>query len=146
MEESNIPVSRREILKALAAGGGALAAAAFLPGRWAKPVVESGVLPAHAQSSCPYYGQITVNGACVSECPEGAELMVIFDWLPGVVPDSVTLLYGGVQAQVVSSSILAGHGEIYFNPGVGGTGFDGQLTLVWGNCYIVLEWNDVPPT
>ncbi len=44
-------VNRREALKALAAAGGALTAAAFLPGRWTKPLVESGVLPAHAQGS-----------------------------------------------------------------------------------------------
>ncbi len=41
------PLSRREMLKTLAAGSGALAAA-FLPERWAKPVVQTGVLPAHA--------------------------------------------------------------------------------------------------
>jgi len=45
-------INRREIIKVLAASGGALAAAAFLPNRWAKPVVGSGVLPAHAQSTC----------------------------------------------------------------------------------------------
>ncbi len=44
-------INRREALKALAAAGGALTAAAFLPGQWAKPLVESGVLPAHAQGS-----------------------------------------------------------------------------------------------
>jgi hypothetical protein len=44
-------LSRRELLKVLAAGSGALAAAAFLPGKWVRPVVSSGVLPAHAQAS-----------------------------------------------------------------------------------------------
>ena len=48
-QEQNL--SRRELLKVLAAGGGGLAAAAFLPGRWLKPVVEAGVLPAHAQAT-----------------------------------------------------------------------------------------------
>ncbi|MBN1148033.1 MAG: twin-arginine translocation signal domain-containing protein [Anaerolineales bacterium] len=48
-EETNL--SRRELLKALAAAGGALGAAAFLPGKWAKPLVEAGVLPAHAQAT-----------------------------------------------------------------------------------------------
>jgi hypothetical protein len=53
MEEKNhqAPVSRRELLKALAAAGGALGVAAFLPGRWSRPLVEAGVLPAHAQGS-----------------------------------------------------------------------------------------------
>ncbi len=44
-------VGRRELLKALAAGGAAITAAGFLPGKWAEPVVEAGVLPAHAQTS-----------------------------------------------------------------------------------------------
>ncbi len=42
---------RRELLKALAAAGGAVTASSLLPGEWAKPVVEVGVLPAHAQVS-----------------------------------------------------------------------------------------------
>ncbi len=44
-------LSRRELLKILAAGGGELAATAFLPEKWLKPVVETGVLPAHAQAT-----------------------------------------------------------------------------------------------
>ena len=60
-ESSQAALSRRELLKVLAASGGALAAAAFLPGKWSKPLVQAGVLPAHAQAtpepeppSCPY--------------------------------------------------------------------------------------------
>jgi hypothetical protein len=45
-------ISRRRLLKALTAAGGALAAS-LLPGEWAKPVVEVGVLPAHAQVTGP---------------------------------------------------------------------------------------------
>jgi hypothetical protein len=44
-------LGRRELLKVLAAAGGAVAASSLLPGEWAKPVVEVGVLPAHAQVS-----------------------------------------------------------------------------------------------
>ncbi len=44
-------INRREMLKVLAASSGALGAAAFLPGKWAKPLVEAGVLPAHAQAT-----------------------------------------------------------------------------------------------
>lgn len=42
---------RRKLLKLLAAGTGAFAAATLLPMRWTKPLVEMGVLPAHAQMS-----------------------------------------------------------------------------------------------
>ena len=44
-------ISRRELLKALAATTGAVAAASMLPSQWVSPVVEAGVLPAHAQGS-----------------------------------------------------------------------------------------------
>jgi hypothetical protein len=44
-------VGRRELLKALTATGGAVTAAALLPGKWTRPVVEVGLLPAHAQTS-----------------------------------------------------------------------------------------------
>jgi hypothetical protein len=44
-------LSRREALKALSAASGAILTAAMLPDKWAKPVVGSGVLPAHAQAS-----------------------------------------------------------------------------------------------
>jgi hypothetical protein len=44
-------LNRRELLKVLAAAGGGLVASAFLPGKWLKPVVEAGVLPAHAQAT-----------------------------------------------------------------------------------------------
>jgi len=42
-------VSRRRLLKVLAAAGGAVAASTLLPDKWARPVVEVGMLPAHAQ-------------------------------------------------------------------------------------------------
>ena len=49
--EDNKALSRREVLKTLAAAGSAIGAAAFLPAKWAKPVIEAGVLPAHAQGT-----------------------------------------------------------------------------------------------
>ena len=50
-------INRREMLKkgALAAGG-AITAAAFLDGKWLKPIVKTGILPVHAQASiCGVY-------------------------------------------------------------------------------------------
>jgi hypothetical protein len=44
-------ITRRDLLKVLAAAGGGITAAAFLPEKWVKPVVNSGVLPVHAQAS-----------------------------------------------------------------------------------------------
>lgn len=48
-DETKETLSRRRLLKALAATGGAVAGASLLPGEWVKPVIEAGVLPAHAQ-------------------------------------------------------------------------------------------------
>lgn len=52
-------ITRREVLKSAIAAGGAVAAASFLPDKWLKPTVVSGVLPAHAQGSIPSLGAIT---------------------------------------------------------------------------------------
>lgn len=44
-------LSRRELLKALTAAGGAVAASSLLPAKWARPEVGAGALPVHAQST-----------------------------------------------------------------------------------------------
>ena len=46
-------ITRRELLKTVIAGSGGIVAAGFLPEKWLKPVVKSGVLPVHAQASQP---------------------------------------------------------------------------------------------
>ncbi len=55
MEEktSNTPeqINRRKMLKGGLAVGWAITAAAFLDGKWLKPVVKTGILPVHAQAS-----------------------------------------------------------------------------------------------
>ncbi|HKI74283.1 MAG TPA: hypothetical protein VJ998_06560 [Pseudomonadales bacterium] len=43
--------NRRKLLKSLAAGSGAVIAGKTLPEHWNRPVIESVVLPAHAQTS-----------------------------------------------------------------------------------------------
>jgi len=42
---------RRRLLKALAGAGGVFATGALLPERWTRPVVESIIVPAHAQAT-----------------------------------------------------------------------------------------------
>ena len=49
-------MTRRDLLKAIVAGSGGIVAAGFLPEKWLKPVVKSGVLPVHAQASAPTPG------------------------------------------------------------------------------------------
>ena len=44
--------SRRKLLKSIATGSGAIVAGKSLPESWSKPVVDSVLLPVHAQTSC----------------------------------------------------------------------------------------------
>ena len=69
-------INRRDLLKALGAAGGALAAAAFLPGKWAKPVVEAGVMPAHAQSSALSIFSLGIQSLQPNQSPGGGG----YDW------------------------------------------------------------------
>ena len=79
-------ITRREVLKTIAAGGGALAAAAFMPDKWTKPVVEAGVLPAHAQASllCATISLVEGLVTCGGEtsCPPGWAFSAIFSFTP----------------------------------------------------------------
>lgn len=43
--------ARRRVLKRLVAGGGVVATGKIMPDDWHRPVVESVILPAHAQTS-----------------------------------------------------------------------------------------------
>lgn len=60
-------LSRREVLKALAAIGGAAAASVLLPEKWIEPVVEAGVLPAHAQSSIVCEPPYAIVGCAITD-------------------------------------------------------------------------------
>ena len=53
MKDKKSSVSRRKLLKSIAAGSGAIVAGKSLPENWTKPVIDSVMLPAHAQTSPP---------------------------------------------------------------------------------------------
>lgn len=57
---------RRELLKALTLGGGAVTVA-NLPANWTKPVVNSVMLPAHAQTTSPSTCSLLLDG-CTLTC------------------------------------------------------------------------------
>ena len=72
-------MTRRDALKILVATGGAIAASSLIPGRWTKPVVETGVLPAHAQVS----GEVVLPFLDVlAAWPEPADIDLMV-WDPG---------------------------------------------------------------
>jgi hypothetical protein len=58
--------SRRKLLKSIAAGSGAIVAGKSLPESWSRPVVDSVMLPAHAQTSGGTYSGTGLRGESVS--------------------------------------------------------------------------------
>ncbi len=111
-------LSRREVLKALAAGGGALAASAFLPARWVKPAIQAGVLPAHAQASLCNV-QVTIRRASdCANCPGGN--IAYCSYTPtGSPPVSLSASYGGLGVPSTLNLGTAGHFDFDFAlPGV----------------------------
>jgi len=113
-EEQPTGLSRRELLKILAAGSGALAAAAFLPGKWVRPVVGSGVLPAHAQSTTelPVIANLNVdfNGPDRKAHKKAADYIAHFDFTdPLSEVSTAALLYAHVDGcgQIINGASIA---------------------------------------
>jgi hypothetical protein len=101
-------LSRRQLLKAITAAGGAIAASTMLPGKWAQPVVEVGVLPAHAQVSNaePEYGV-----QCDST-PGGGDIEVCIDEVAALV-----MLYSGEgPVEGIEVTLTCSDPSIEFNP------------------------------
>jgi len=59
MTDNKSSESRRKLLKSIAAGSGAIVAGKSLPESWSRPVVDSVILPAHAQTSPGFDGNYT---------------------------------------------------------------------------------------
>jgi hypothetical protein len=98
-------LGRRQLLKALAATTGAIAAASMLPGEWAKPVVEAGVLPAHAQVT----PQLVNYSVLCDSTPGGGDLFLtegsIRDIQPRVAVVSGTGPVAGITATMTLNTI-----------------------------------------
>jgi hypothetical protein len=95
-------LGRRELLKALAATGGAVTAATLLPGKWTKPVIQVGVLPAHAATSALLIDNLEVDfagaGGVNATAPATYEYFADFDYIDGLCEvDGDTLLFAAVS-------------------------------------------------
>jgi len=53
MKEKKLSLSRRNLMKSIAASSSVVIAGESLPDKWAKPIVDSVILPAHAQATPP---------------------------------------------------------------------------------------------
>ena len=65
--------SRRKLLKSITAGSGAVIFGKSLPNHWTKPVVNSVILPTHAQTTCP----VCQGTYCYSFTPQAPVFMEI---------------------------------------------------------------------
>ncbi len=59
--------NRRNLLKTIAAGSGAIITGKALPDSWARPVIDSVLLPAHAQTSGGPYGGTSNNSITMND-------------------------------------------------------------------------------
>jgi len=92
MKKRNSDESRRKILKSIAAGSGAIVAGKTLPENWARPVVDSVILPSHAQTSCP---------GLVNSVPSSLTVQSLVG-APGIDPDGIEILFDGCTSLTMS--------------------------------------------
>ena len=90
MTDKKSSENRRKLLKSIAAGSGAIVAGKSLPESWSRPVVDSVMLPAHAQTSpappapptvftvTPDPQSVTSNEATTSP-PHQDAIAIVFD-------------------------------------------------------------------
>jgi hypothetical protein len=132
MHDEQANKARRKLLKTIAAGGGVVVAGKSLPDSWTRPVVDSVMLPAHAQTSpgsgtgggtggggtgsclvtgdyCA--GQGTGAGAgsmVIRVSADGTIAVFIGNQVPGT--DSIDPTTGGSFAVVINSGAGSGSG------------------------------------
>lgn len=95
-------INKRRLLKALAGGGSVIAGSAILPVQWKQPVVDSVVLPAHAQTSVfipegTWEGSLTFAAATTGSTTLPSIGKLVFDSL---VPPAHACLSGSLAFQL----------------------------------------------
>jgi hypothetical protein len=110
-------LSRRRLLKIIAATGGAVAASTLLPSKWARPVIDVGLLPAHAQvSPGQWLSNLEANwtGRMAEVCCGGHSgyiLRLQFDYCPPPYPwdgDIYFSFSGGTAGDECASELDGG--------------------------------------
>ena len=125
--------SRRRALKSLAGTGAVASAGLMLPERWTRPVVESAVLPAHAQGSVALNGNfqvmvgLNINVADARDASGGLLGFLVPAAHAGNGGDdevTICLDVGGSQADIKISSCLGNGSDTASLP------FDIAISLV----------------
>ena len=115
--------ARRKLLKTIVSGGGAIVAGKSLPESWTKPVVDSVMLPAHAETSPAEPTPPTPCTPCLvaqSYCNGGNTIIVSV-----AVDGTVTVVHPqGTDTDTVDPC-TGGDFEVIFPP----SGNTGQITI-----------------
>ena len=119
LDTKNKTFSRRDALKAIVAASGAVVLTQ-LPEKWEAPLVEVGVLPAHAQASFVLMVSVSYSlNSGINNCGNGAgstyDLVITYESRGGNVSNSS-------QLNVVSTFTPGGTVSIYNGPLVGWPG------------------------
>ncbi|MCJ7648283.1 MAG: hypothetical protein MUP85_06695 [Candidatus Lokiarchaeota archaeon] len=130
-KESSLPIDRRKMLKSVLAAGGAITAAAFLDGKWLKPVVKTGILPVHAQASCPFVYffpgfELTSDGGGFGQINIMVVLALDKETSNPTIPGDILKVTGPISYKILSFS---GFTTLSLPAGSSGTMTDG----IWPN-------------
>lgn len=135
--------SRRQLLRGAAGGLSVGAGAALLPDHWVKPVVDSVVLPAHAQATLPPSGFQFSCGALTVVCNPSVPNLALFDLVLDV--QGVAAGVGASPAGAVIEITITGATQDAGNPlDVQSTSMS-TTTVVQPDESFATIWNAPPP-
>jgi len=148
--------SRRKLLKSIAAGSGAIVAGKSLPESWSRPVVDSVMLPAHAQTSevvtyilsCESasapIGSHTSPGPDVDVTAGSQGLIVDVAVTPApTAPDNVVQIQRFLNGGLLGGGPLTLAADGTVQPGINSGTAPGILEarFTWGSQQCSLFWN-----
>ncbi len=137
-------LTRRQALKALAAATGAVVLS-NLPTNWKTPVVEVGVLPAHAQGAsgpAPQVSQLTGSWEYING--NQSKNATAKNAAPGCIV-TANFAYQDSLGQVSANTSVLGTYNLsqtfggYVGSGMNGTGFAGNITFPFNSSHCVNE-------
>ena len=112
MKDKSHIQSRRNLLKAIAGLGGAVAVGKALPQRWTQPVVDAVLLPAHAQTSFAGNGTYSASSTTIVMRENWLDYLVAPAYANGYVINAVSIC--------IDVTDLVGAVTVYYSLGGGG--------------------------